>query len=84
MSEKIFVDGMSFKKPRPNAPDFVKGSILINVKSFGEWFKKNSTSDWISIDIKKSKNDKLYLELNTWKPITESMDFETPIDEIPF
>ena len=48
--------------------DFVKLKISIKVEDFKKWFEQNSNEDWINIDIKKSKEGKLYAEKNNWKP----------------
>jgi len=78
--EKIFVDGMMFKKPRDGAPDFVKGTISVKAVEFTEFLKKYETNGWVNLDLKKSKEGKLYLELNTWKPEkpTNSDGSQTP------
>jgi hypothetical protein len=90
---KIFVSGMSFKRPREGAPEFVKGQISINVKSFIDWFKQHANGkEWLNIDLKSSKEGKLYLELNTFKPqekqdsfdITQAEEKEIQISDIPF
>lgn len=71
-NEKVFASGIIFKRPRDGAPDFVKGSISIKVDEFSEFIKKHDNDGWINLDLKLSKGDKLYLELNTWKPETKS------------
>lgn len=64
----IFADGMSFEKPREGSPDFVKGRISVNVKTFTEFLEKNKNEKgWINIDLLKSKKGSLYLALNQWK-----------------
>jgi hypothetical protein len=67
MKEKIFADGMMFKRPREGAPDFVKGAISVKVDSFTEFIKKHNKNNWVNLDLKESKEGKLYLELNTWE-----------------
>lgn len=67
--EKIFAKGIYFDKPREGSPDFVKGRISVNVAEFIEFAKKHEKkSGYINLDLKKSKEGKLYLELNTWTP----------------
>lgn len=69
---KIFVDGLIYKTPRTGAPDFVIGGLSVNAKKFFEFLKENkvfmSESGWFNIDIKKSKKNTYYTEINTWKP----------------
>jgi len=65
--EVKFVDGMIFRKPREGAPEFVKGSISVKVDDFIRFANENVVDGWINIDLKKSKEGKLYLQLNTYK-----------------
>lgn len=82
--EKIFVDGLGFKKPRENAPDFVKGNISINVKRLQEFLVKHGAGkEWLNCDLKKSQGGKLYIELNVWeKPA--SLENKDVTDSDPF
>lgn len=65
--DKDFVNGIRIYKPREGAPDFIKLNILVNLKEFNEWAKQRVDSDGlIRIDLKKSKEGRLYLERNTW------------------
>jgi len=72
MSEKVFVDGLMFQLPRENAPDFVKGKIIVHPKKFLEWAKLQaeyaSPKGWLSIDMLKSQKGGIYFALDTWKP----------------
>lgn len=68
MSDNNFVGGIIFKLPADTAPDFVKGKLSINLKSFGEWIRKNGHTGWINLDLKVSKEGKPYAILDTWKP----------------
>jgi hypothetical protein len=97
--EKIFANGLIFKAPRPNAPEFVKGSLSIKVDEFVAFLTAHNTNaGWVNIDIKESKGGKLYCELNTYKPdapklaataeaaAPDSADEEEDVDpaDIPF
>jgi len=64
--EKQFAQGLYFKKPSKNAPDFVKGVISIKVAEFGAFLQRFEGEDWVNLDLKESKNGKYYLELNQW------------------
>lgn len=64
-NNKEFIDGFY---PKKSEVDFVKLKISIKVENFKKWFEQNSNEDWINIDIKKSKEGKLYAEKNNWKP----------------
>ena len=67
--EKIWADGFRFEKPREGAPEFVKGRISIKVPEAIAFLNLHqSNAGWVNLDLKKSKEGKLYLELNTFKP----------------
>lgn len=65
--EKIFADGFVFKRPKSNAPDFVKGKLSIKVDDAIAFLQKHQNNGWVNIDLKNSKSNNLYLELDTWK-----------------
>jgi len=66
--EKVFAKGIYFDKPREGAPDFVKGNISVKVDDFIAFAKEHEKkSGYINLDLKKSKEGKLYLELNSWE-----------------
>ena len=85
-----FPEGIIFKLPRNEAPDFVKGSISIKRADLIKWL--NSKSDeWINLDLKVGKSGKAYAAINTWKPETTSSSLPTPSavtsssnDDLPF
>ena len=94
--EKLFVDGMIIKR-KENAPSFVKCSLAFKCKEFHEFMQKNHKDGWLNVDIKVSKQGKIYAEVDTWQPKAESggdnwgssepqttpADFK-PTDDIPF
>jgi len=83
MSE--IVNGMIIKKAHENAPSFVKCSISIKVEEFITYLKTHDNNGWVNLDMKKSKDGKLYVSLNDWKPAGQQNngggDFE---GDIPF
>lgn len=84
--DKEFVDGMIVKKPRDNAPDFIKANISLKLAEFKPWITKiegkNAGKEWINIQVLESKNGKWYAELDTWEPKKE---FPEPVaDDIPW
>ncbi len=67
--EKTFVNGIIFKKPSPNAPQWIVGSIAIRVDELSQWMDQNRFGkEWINIDVKESKGGKVYCELSTYDP----------------
>ena len=87
MSDMILVDGVFFKKPHENAPDFVKGKVSIKLKEFFEFAKQHQKEGWINMDLKVSKGGKLYFSLDTFEPKKQDKPFNDPMPdmgEIPF
>ena len=83
--EKIFADGIIFKRPREGAPSFVKGNISVKVADFGVFLAKHEKNGWVNIDLKESAGGKLYLELNTWeKKVDAPKTVEVTPESIPF
>lgn len=86
MSDIEFVDGLIFKLPHENAPDFVKGKLSIKRKELGNWLR-GKEEEWINIDLKVSREGKAYASVDTWQPegekkaapIAEGFD-----DDVPF
>ena len=67
----VFVNGLIFKLPHENAPDFVKGKLSIKVADFGQWLRDNKDAikdGWINVDLKVSRAGKAYACLDTWVP----------------
>lgn len=80
MSEARFPNGLIFKTPREGAPDFVKGAVSIKREELIEWLKSEQ-GEWVNLDLKKSKEGKLYFQVNDWKPESKT---ETVSDDLPF
>lgn len=68
--EPIFPNGLIFKTPRENAPNFILGAVSIKVDEFIAFLQENQNNGWVNIDQKKSKGGKIYFQLNDWKPKT--------------
>lgn len=70
MSDKIFVNGLRFERPRDGSPEFVKGRIGINVPTLTKWLEEHGKDqEWLNADLLQSKDgSKLYFQLNNWKP----------------
>ena len=82
---KIFAKGIYFEKPKEGSPEFIRGKINIKVADaipFLEMYASNA--GYVNLDLKKSKEGKLYLELNTWKPTpkVEVVEDHTAIDPV--
>jgi len=66
--DKVFVEGVIFKKPHENAPDFVKGSLSLKMKDLIEFAKTHHKDGWLNIDLLESRGGKYYAALNTFEP----------------
>ena len=71
MPDKTFVPGLNIKR-RDNAPDFVICSVGVRCNDLFDFMKQHNKDGWINFDIKLSKNDKYYAELDTWEPDGQS------------
>lgn len=64
---KTFPKGIFFKKPRPNAPIFVKGTLEIKVSEFIQFLNENkNANDYVVLDVLLSQKNETYLALNEW------------------
>lgn len=67
----VFADGLFFNKKRDGAPDYIKGSISIEVENFTTFLKNNvqyvNPKGYITIDLKQSQKGTLYFQVNTYK-----------------
>lgn len=91
--ENKYIDGLFLEQKKDNQPEFVKGKISINIEKFIPYLKANAKEQkWVNLDLLQSKDGRLYLKLNDWKPkfATEteriaSEDLETiDISDLPF
>jgi hypothetical protein len=76
-----YPEGMFVDNPPTNAPSYLKAKVSVNVEKFLLWARQNvNAKGYINIDVKESKDGKLYLSVNTWqKPATET---EGPVEAI--
>lgn len=62
-----FLKGLTIKPPHSSAPAFVKGKISINVNDLIESLRENSNDGWVNLDLKESKDGKLYFQIDTYR-----------------
>lgn len=80
MADKEFPQGIRVEK-RENSPSFLIASLGIKVEEFYAWMKEHEkVNGWVNLDLKVSKNGKMYADLNDWQP-TEQMKKENPVEE---
>jgi hypothetical protein len=73
--KKVYVGGLTLKKPHPNAPDFVRFKGSINVPKLRDWLKEqtergNIEGDWVNFNVADPWDDdeRYNITLDTWKP----------------
>ena len=75
--EKIFVDGLMAKKPRDQAPDWVKCNISIKRESLIAWLSAEN-KEWINVQVCESRGGKWYAEVDTWEPTPRNNPAPSP------
>ena len=84
MTEKIFIEGLFFNLPRENAPDFVKGSVSMDMKKLIEFAKTHHKGGKLNVDLLVGRSGKPYAALNTWEPKEKEEAKEDFNDGLPF
>lgn len=86
-----FISGMIVKKPREGAPDFIKLNMSFKTEDFIKFLQAHTVNGWMNVDLKKSKEGKLYCALNEYKKKEETKDLpeinieeEIKAEDIPF
>lgn len=88
--EKIFVDGVRLSELSANTPTFIIAKMGFKVDEFTAFLKQHETNNgYVNVDIKLSKNGKMYAELNTYVPqqrpaFMEPKEKDDGADAIPF
>lgn len=72
--ETVYADGFRFFERKDNQPDFVLGAIVITPETLNDWTKANKQyasdykgKDQIKFQVKRSRDGKVYVELDTYK-----------------
>lgn len=93
MSEKKYADGVRFFERKDNQPDFVLGALVITPEKIQAWSVMNSDllteyqgNRQVKFQVKRSKDGKVYIELDTYKPGNRLPDPIGPADSdnLPF
>lgn len=70
MTDIKFPAGLSIFPPNEKAPDFIKADMVVT-NEFIQFFNTNQKQGKLRLQLKESRNGKLYAEVNTWeKPST--------------
>jgi single-stranded DNA-binding protein len=70
-----FIDGLIFKAPHENAPEYVIAKISIKRAELIAWLQSQQ-GDWVNADLKKSQQGKFYAAVDDWKPGTQRQERE--------
>ena len=82
-NNKILVNGLYFKLPHINAPEFVKGKLSITVNEFVQFINNNQKNGYINIDLLVSKAGAPYAILDTWEPNQDNTNINnTPTPQV--
>jgi hypothetical protein len=62
----VFPEGLRVFAPGNNAPDWVKGQLLVNKNELVQWLRNQDSE--IRLDIKQSKKGSWYLSVSDFTP----------------
>lgn len=62
-----FINGLSFKAPNENAPEYVKAKGSIKRAELIAWLQTKD-GEWVNFDLKVSNGGKWYAAVDNWKP----------------
>lgn len=65
--EVVFADGFIAKR-KDNAKDFLIVNLALKVDEAVAFIEKNAKGDWINLEVKRARNGKLYVALDTFVP----------------
>jgi hypothetical protein len=80
--EKQFAKGFIFKR-NDNAPEWAIGKLSIKAQEAIQFINEKNNGGWLNLEIKKSKEGKFYIELDTYeaKPKVEVKEVK---EEMPY
>jgi hypothetical protein len=78
--DKEFINGLNFKPPREQAPEFVKGTGSINKNRLIE-FLQSKQDEWVNFNVMVGRSGNWYAEVDNWKPDTTKAAAPQPAKE---
>tara|TARA_R110002012_G_scaffold321255_1_gene548389 strand:+ start:745 stop:1008 length:264 start_codon:yes stop_codon:yes gene_type:complete len=66
--EKVYLDGLFFKEPNPEAPEWVLSKVSIIVDKMIASLKTHESDGWVNLELKKGQDGSYYMNVDTWKP----------------
>lgn len=85
--KKIFAEGIRFFPPGVAAPEYVLGTISVDVVRFTNFLIKNQQSERMKLSVKRAKSGNIYIEVDTYDPTnraTRSKEEEDVVKEVVF
>lgn len=80
MTDTIFADGFRFDRPRDGAPEFIKGRLSVRAEQAIPFIQAHANErGYVNLDLKVSKEGKLYLQLDNWNPPAKAEDDLPPL-----
>jgi hypothetical protein len=78
--EKQFAKGFIFKR-NDNAPEWAIGKLSIKAQEAIQFINEKNNGGWLNLEIKKSKEGKFYIELDTYEA---KQKVEVKEENLPF
>jgi len=78
--EKQFAKGFIFKR-NDNAPEWAVGKLSIKAQEAIQFINEKNNGGWLNLEIKKSKEGKFYIELDTYEA---KQKVEVKEENLPF
>jgi hypothetical protein len=93
----VFAKGISFFNPHDNAPDFVIGTAVIDLKKLIDWAAENPEllsdykgSEQLRLQVKRSRDGKIYADVDTYGTKAGKSNgngrasYDAPGDDLPY
>lgn len=77
MSDIEFIPGLIAKAPGDKAPEYVKCKLSIKRVELLAWLE-SQPDEWINGEVKVSRNGKMYVQRDTWKPKEDRQEPRKP------
>ena len=81
--EKQFAKGFIFKR-NDNAPEWAIGKLSIKAQEAIQFINEKNNGGWLNLEIKKSKEGKFYIELDTYEAKPKVEVKEVKEENLPF
>lgn len=80
---KEFAKGFIFKR-NDNAPEWAIGKLSIKAQEAIQFINEKNNGGWVNLEIKKSKEGKFYIELDTYEAKAKVEVKEVKEENLPF